>query len=85
MSTSPPPSPDSEAEQVVDELPLEFVVVQVGSPPFLKCGLLASAALAVIPHASNAASTITVRFIGTMCRIFDPLSDHWPKALPSPE
>jgi hypothetical protein len=58
---SSPPSPASVAVHVVDaDVPLE-VTVQVGDPPFLKCGLAATADCALKVTANKTEKRITSR------------------------
>jgi hypothetical protein len=56
MTRSPPPSPESDAVQVVDVL-VDPEIVQTGEPPFLKCGLAAVAVVAVAAASATMAVT----------------------------
>src|SRR5919204_6861551 len=62
MTRSPPPSPDSDAEHVVE---IELVPVPLtwhtGEPPFLKCGLDA-AAVPALTSVNSATARINIRF-----------------------
>ena len=52
----------------------EPLIVHVGSPFFLKCGLAASAAVAVAPNASTTVTAMSVRRISPSLMAFrDPL------------
>src|SRR5438105_3201501 len=63
MLRSPFPRPESVAVHVVDLLVDEPEIVHTGSPPFLKCALAASAAVAVNPAAQRIATAMIVRRI----------------------
>src|SRR4051794_14857880 len=63
MERSPPPRPDNVPVHCTVLLVAEPEIVHVGSPFFLKCGLAAGVAWAVMP---NTTRTVTARSIRRM-------------------